>query len=123
MVPATGRATARRAALATVRSSTATNSPAGADRSWARRCSNARHTLVNISAKIAPELPWADRIAACTIASRLARLTSGTAWAIPARVSLRFDPVSESDTGKTFITLRASADSEMMTVARRSQWS
>ena len=75
---------------------------------------------MNISARIAPELPWADRIAACTIASRLARFTSGT-WAIPARVSLRFEPVSESDTGNTFIALSASADSEMMVVVRRSQ--
>ena len=43
--------------------------------------------------------------------------------AIPARVSLRLEPVSESDTGKTFIALSASADSAMMPVARRSQWS
>ena len=34
-------------------------------------CSRARQTLVNISARIAPELPWADRMAAWTMASRL----------------------------------------------------
>ena len=77
MVPATGRATARRAALATVRSSTATIAPGGARRSLGLRCSNARQTLVNISARIAPELPWAERMAAWTMASRLARLHIG----------------------------------------------
>ena len=36
-------------------------------------------------------------------------------------VSLRFDPVSASGTGKTFIAFSASTDSLMTLVARRSQ--
>ena len=36
-------------------------------------------------------------------------------------VSLRFDPVSASGTGKTLIAFNASAESPMTLVARRSQ--
>ncbi len=127
MVPATGRATARRAAVATVRSSTATRAPGGMDRKVGWSCSRLRQTLVNISATIAPELPWADKMAAWTRASnwggesRSAPVTSGTAWAMPASVSSMLEPVSASETGNTFMALSASADSAMTTVARRSQ--
>ena len=79
MVPATGRATARRAATATVRSKRRDQVPAGMACNAGKSCSSARQTLVNISATIAPELPCADRIAAWTMASRLACSTSGTA--------------------------------------------
>jgi hypothetical protein len=41
--------------------------------------------------------------------------------AIPVSVSFRFDPVSASATGKTFIAFSASADSLITLVARRSQ--
>ena len=40
---------------------------------------------------------------------------------MPESVSSRFEPVSESDTGKTFIALRAGAESEMIVRARRNQ--
>ena len=119
-MPATGRATARRAASATARSSSATRTPGAADApAWS--CSRLRQTLLNISATIAPELPCAERIAACTTAPRLARLTSGTARAIPASVSRRFEPVSASEMGKTLRASNASAESAINALERRSQ--
>ena len=70
---------------------------------------------------MAPELPCADKTAACTAASRLAGSILGTACTMPVMVSLRFDPVSASATGKTFIAFKASAESVMTLAARRSQ--
>ena len=90
--------------------------------------------LMNISATMAPELPWADRIAACTRESNRSAgaqnpsggrgsegSTSGRASAMPVNVSSRLEPVSESDTGKTFMAFSAGADSTMIVLARRNQ--
>ena len=76
IVPATGRATARRAASATVRA----DGDPGARRAGAGAGSprsRLRQTLENISATMAPELPCAERMAAWTTAPRLPRLTVG----------------------------------------------
>ena len=72
------------------------DAPAGTAPAWS---GNRRATLVSISATMAPELPCADRIAACTMVSRSSGVIPGTAEAMPSRVSRRLVPVSESGTG------------------------
>ena len=67
--------------------------------------------LVTISARIAPELPCADRMAAWTRASTRSGPASVAAAAMPSMVSRTLVPVSESATGKTFIASSAAADS------------
>ena len=93
IVPSTGRATARRAAVAAVRSRSATCAPVAVASDSASR----RAMLVSISATMAPELPCADRMAPRTRAST--RSWPPAAATMPSRVNRTLVPVSESGTG------------------------